>query len=143
MKIKVVYATEVGTTRYVAEIIKETLDQEGHQVELYELSPFSRKPLFEETDVIILGSPTYYNGQPQEYMIDFLANFNFDLRNYKVAIFSLGDKGYQDFCGSAKKIEEWVVANHGKVSGQILKIDGYPGQTDFIRQWVKEMIIST
>ncbi len=140
MKIQIIFSTEVGTTKYVAERIQKTLTELGHQADVYEVGIDGYQPVLEGYDLQILGSPTYYGGQLETKMAQFVIKFNPDFSHTQVAVFSLGDRNYQDFCGSADILEKWVSDHGGKVVVPSLKIDGYPDDLVPISAWVTGLV---
>jgi len=140
MKVKILYATEVGTTKYVAEIIKKRFEDLGHQLDIQQVGSQKVLPTLEGFELLLLGSPTYYNGQPHDDMVRFLTDFKPDLTHIQVAIFALGESGYSHFCGAAEVLEQWVAENQGKLLIPTLKIDGYPSDPSSISTWVKLLV---
>lgn len=60
MKISIIYHSESGNTRKVAEVIKETAEKvEGIEINAFDLDHID-KGFVEASKVIIFGSPTYY-----------------------------------------------------------------------------------
>ncbi len=138
MKIKIIYETQVGTTKYVAEIIQKKLSTLGHEVDLHSLRTNGRQPDLTGYDAVLFGSPTYNSGQPEPTVSQFMNEFQNDLSPYKVAVFSLGDRSYPEFCGSAEILETWITGHGGNVSIPSLKIDGYPMDFSPILAWAEQ-----
>lgn len=59
MKALVLYYTRTGTTHKMAEIIGQTLEQEGLSVDILEPGN-AQVDTLQEYDLIVIGSPTYY-----------------------------------------------------------------------------------
>lgn len=140
MKYNILYGTEVGTTKYVSEVIAKQLNEAGYTVSLFEAGISRGLPELQDGDVVLLGSPTYYGGQPESKIQKLLTEFHPDLSKHPVAVFSLGDSGYSHFCGSAETLEAWVAEHKGSLLVPTLKIDGYPYTIEPITTWVKEVI---
>jgi flavodoxin I len=139
MKTLITYSTDTGMTRYVAELLKETLVKKNFEVDLLEVEGSKDKPIIEKYELLLFGSPTYYGGQLEAKMAELLSQYNPDLSPYKVAVFSLGDSNYRHFCASAEILEQWVNQNKGKVIVPPIKIDGYP-DTEQVLQWAEQLI---
>lgn len=139
MKVKIIYETQVGTTKYVAETIQKKLTELGHQVDLHAVRSRGMKPVIEGYDLVVFGSPTYNAGQLETSMTELVATFAPDLSSYKVAIFALGDQSYGHFCGAAEILEAWITARGGKLAVPTLKIDGYPKSATPIVEWAEQL----
>lgn len=142
MKVKILYGTEVGTTKYVAELLQKKFNQAGWEVDLQDVGRSKNKPQLDDYQLLLVGSPTYYNGQLVASMAEFLSNYAPNLQLISTAVFSLGDSQYSHFCGSAEILETWVAERGGKIVGQALKIDGYPSDTTAIDEWVNALLKS-
>ncbi len=139
MNIKIIYGTLAGTTKYVAEIIQKRLNKLGHKTDLHNINDNS-KPIIDNYDLLIFGSPTYENGELEYNMSHFLSQFSPNLSKYNVAVFGLGSSNYPKFCRSAALLEHWVVKNSGKLTVPSLKIDGYPQDLKLINNWVRKLL---
>lgn len=143
MKINIIYATESGATKRMAETLQKFFAAANHQADLYCLGKDGFKPTLEGYDLLLFGSPTYYDGQVADDMGRFLNEFQGTLNGHKVGVFSLGDSGYFDFCGSAKILEEWVVAHNGVLPVSALKIDCYDDGLEHVEAWVAQLLAKT
>lgn len=139
MKIKIVYETQVGTTQFVAEVLQATLQEVGHEVDLHSIRQKGRQPKLEGYDMVLFGSPTYNEGRPEASVEQMIEEFHPDLSQIKVAVFSLGDKSYEAFCGSAEVLENWVKECKGTPVVPALKVDGYPQEVTGIQEWAKSL----
>lgn len=127
-KIGLFYGTDTGNTETVAKKIKEMIDaQIGPDtvdvIEIYKKDADSFKPY----DHIIIGMPTWYDGELQGDWETFLPKFEeVDFTNKKVAFFGLGDQyGYSFyFCDALGIFYKIAVQNGGQVSGK-WPTDGY------------------
>ncbi|MDQ3008916.1 MAG: flavodoxin family protein [bacterium] len=136
MQILVIFSTEVGTTKIVAQTLQKLLSAKDNTVVLYEVGKERTPPNVLGTDLVLIGSPTYYNGELESKMAEFLSDYAPNLAPYKVAVFSLGDTAYEHFCGSAELLESWVTEHGGKLTVPTLQIDGYPDDQQ-INEWVE------
>ena len=64
-KVLVLYYTRSGNTKKMAEIISETIGEEGLDVELKQVEDAAPEDLL-EADGIVMGSPTYYGTMATE-----------------------------------------------------------------------------
>jgi flavodoxin I len=140
MKIKIIYETQVGTTKLVAELLKKRLTEQGQEVELHSVLNDGMSPAIEGYDVLLFGSPTYYSGQPEMNIGQLISTFAPDLSKYRVAVFCLGDSNYEHFCGAAEILEEWVTQHRGKLAAPSLKIDGTSYSAAVIDEWLKQVL---
>jgi flavodoxin len=118
----------------------QRLTEQGHEVVVH-WAGVSPLPIdLTGCNLLVLGSPTYYGGELESKMENLLAQFQPDLTPFKVAVFSLGDQSYGNFCNAAALLESWVIAHQGTLVCPPLKIDGYPTQSDSINTWVGEVL---
>jgi flavodoxin len=141
MKVSIIYGTEVGTTQYVAEFFGKKMSELGHEVVLFQAGQQSGEPDLKQSEVVLIGSPTYYGGQPIASMGELISHFSPNLQKLKVAVFALGDQGYSHFCGAADVLETWVAHHGGTLLVPTLKIDGYPSDLTPLREWI-ELVVS-
>lgn len=139
MNISIVYGTEVGTTQYVAEFFSQKLKELGHEVTLFQAGRQPGEPDLKKTDVLLIGSPTYYGGQPVATMTELISRFSPNLQKIKVAVFALGDRGYSHFCGAGDVLETWVAHHGGSLLLPTLQIDGYPSDLSPLRDWIEQV----
>lgn len=114
MKVTVIYGTDGGNTRTIAEQIAAQFG--GTTVEI----STAEKAHFEECDLLILGTPTCGYGDLQfdwENRLEMLKEVN--LSGPKVALFGLGDQGtYADtFADAMGVLYEKLTENGVKVIG--------------------------
>jgi flavodoxin I len=94
------YGTDTGNTEMVSKMLKEKLEQilgEG-SVDMEEIYQKSHDDL-SVYDNLIIGMPTWYDGELQGDWEEFLPEFQkIDFQNKKVAFFGLGDQyGYASY----------------------------------------------
>lgn len=122
--VKLFYGSTSGNTESVAEMIAEALD--GIVSSVTNIADASAEDL-EEADGLILGIPTYGDGDPQEDWEEFIPNLEeIDLSGKKVALFGLGDAdGYSgEFVNALGTLYEAVKARGANVVGA-WPTDGY------------------
>jgi flavodoxin len=139
MKIIIVFGSEMGTTRYVAKVAQEQLTSKGHEVKLYEARKDGLSPDLTGYDIVLFGSPTYFEGLLESNMQDLVDEFKPELSSYKVGVFSLGSHDFNNFCGSAEILEDWVAKHGGTLALPTIKIDGYPNDLSQISEWIEQI----
>jgi len=107
MKIGLFYGSDTGNTETAAETIREKIGE--HLVTLHEVFDTDLPKIMTQYDFIILGVPTWYDGEIQNEWADKVHDLAMiDLTGYKVAIYGLGDQ--QDwgeyFCDAMAALAE-------------------------------------
>lgn len=148
-RLLLIYATNTGNTQTAAEMISRAFAE--HKLALPTQNVAVTRP--EEAmgrDLLILGAPTWDNdvrgrnkeGQIQDQMADFLIQLkSVNLTGRPIAVFGLGDSGYQYFCASAVQLQKFVTESGAQLVGEPLYIDGRPeNQEKLISDWATEII---
>ncbi len=118
MKIGLFYGSDTGNTEAVAETIREEIGE--HIITLHEVFETNLPELIPQYDFIILGVPTWYDGEIQNEWADKVDDLlKIDLTSYKVAIYGLGDQ--QDwgeyFCDAMITLAEKAQQSGAKIIG--------------------------
>jgi flavodoxin I len=122
------YGTDTGNTERVAKKIKESLEAklgEG-SIDLNEIYK-KKKEDMAKYDILILGMPTWYDGELQGDWEEFIPEMQqIDFTGKKVAFFGLGDQyGYASyFCDALGLFAEIVEKQHGTLVG-FMKVQGF------------------
>ena len=97
-KICICYGTSNGATAKAATMIKEKLSSETNNIQIDVFNLYeSGSPDWKKYDFLVLGSPTYYNGQLQDDWSQTVLNTApNELENKQVALFGLGDQ--ESYC---------------------------------------------
>ena len=117
-KIGLFFGSDTGCTEVIVHKIVEILGEEI--VELYEMSGSKDVALFQKHESIIIGVPTWYDGDLQSDWLEFYDAFKtIDFTDKKVAIFGLGDQyGYGEyFVDGIGILGEVVMENGGQLIG--------------------------
>lgn len=128
MKIGLFYGTDTGNTETISKDIKKKLESrfgEG-SVEMKEIYKKTAADM-DAYDYLILGMPTWYDGELQADWEDYIPEMEkINFSNKKVAFFGLGDQyGYASyFCDALGVFAEIVEKNGGQLSG-LWPITGY------------------
>ena len=120
-KIGLFYGTDTGNTEMVAKMIKEKLENilGENTVDIFEIYEKSKADM-EPYQKLIIGMPTWYDGELQGDWEEFLPEFEqIDFKGRSVAFFGLGDQyGYAAyFCDGLGVFAETVEKNGGKLCG--------------------------
>lgn len=121
MKFGLFYGTDTGNTETISKDIKKNLEAkfgEGsvEMKEIYKKTAADMEPY----EYLILGMPTWYDGELQGDWEEFIPEMEkVDFAGKKVAFFGLGDQyGYASyFCDALGLFAEIVEKNNGKISG--------------------------
>ena len=118
MTIKLIFGSDTGNTDYVVDTyIINLLDPFDVKVtEVHNLKPED----WDKEDIIILGIPTWYDGDLQSDWEDYYEDFKkIDFTGKNVAVFGLGDQiGYGEyFVDGIGILAKVVLSNGGKIIG--------------------------
>ena len=127
-KVGLFYGTDTGNTERVAKKIKELLESKigAGEVDLLEIYK-KKKDDMGKYDLLVLGMPTWYDGELQGDWEEFIGEMNqIDFTGKKVAFFGLGDQyGYASyFCDALGVFSEIVEKQNGKLVG-FTSVTGY------------------
>lgn len=116
MKTGIFYATTAGTTKRVAELIAKDMDVD--MADVFNVADTAPSRLG-DYELILLGSPTYGDGDLQGDMADFLDGASMlDLTGRKVAVFGTGDESMTDtFCNAVGKIYDRIKRTGATMEG--------------------------
>ena len=107
----ILYGSQTGNAKGVAESIKALALGKGLQVQLLSMSDFKPKQLKKETHLIVVTS-TLGEGEPPENAVDLHGQLKAGkigkLEGLKFAVLGLGDSSYQFFCQSGKDFDAFL-----------------------------------
>lgn len=110
-KLTIIYASQTGNAKGVAEALKSEAEAEGVAVALFSAGDYKGKNLAKETHVIIVAS-THGEGEAPDDAIElheFLQSKKAPkLANLKYAVVGLGDSSYEFFCQTAKDFDSYL-----------------------------------
>ncbi|MGF1702677.1 assimilatory sulfite reductase (NADPH) flavoprotein subunit [Photobacterium makurazakiensis] len=110
-KLVIIYASQTGNAKGVAQALKEEADAAGVAVELFAASDYKGKNLAKESHVIIVAS-THGEGEAPDDAIElheFLQSKKAPkLPNLQYAVIGLGDSSYEFFCQTAKDFDTYL-----------------------------------
>jgi flavodoxin I len=118
-KIGLFYGTDTGNTETVAKTLKQKLEEKlgEDSVEIFEIYQKNAGDM-SAFDLIIMGQPTWYDGELQGDWEEFIPELKkIDFNGKKVAFFGLGDQyGYASyFCDSLGVFADMVEEQGGEV----------------------------
>ena len=122
-KLGLIYGSDTGATESVIEVLVEIINKEVEVIEVCNVDEDD----FLKFDFLILGLPTWYDGDLQSDWEDYYDTFKtIDFTNKIVAIFGLGDQiGYGEyFVDGIGILAQVVIKNGGKIIGNC-STDGY------------------
>lgn len=107
----ILYGSQTGNAKGVAESIKSQAQGKGLQVQLLSMSDFKPKQLKKETHLIVVTS-TLGEGEPPENAVDLLGQLKAGklgkLDGLKFAVLGLGDSSYEFFCQAGKDFDAYL-----------------------------------
>lgn len=110
-KLSIIYASQTGNAKGVAEALKTEASASGISVELFDASDYKGKNLAKETHVIIVAS-TNGEGEAPDNAIElheFLQSKKAPkLDNLNYAVIGLGDSSYEFFCQTGKDFDTYL-----------------------------------
>jgi flavodoxin I len=125
MNTLLIYATYSGSTLEVSNYIAEEFNVQRKEITIKDARQVEPEE-FNNYDLIILGSPTWGEGEAHElFKRLFEKSAGFTFPNKKFAVFALGDTSYQHFCAAADTLGEFVKNLKGKLIVDPLKINNF------------------
>ena len=116
MIIKLIYGTETGFTHQIGEdIIRHYRPEINHIIRVDEVEPDDWK-----ADLLILGAPTWFDGEMSDDWNDFYNSFkDINFTGQTVAIYGLGDQvGYgKNFVDSLGLLARPILESDGRIIG--------------------------
>lgn len=107
----ILYGSQTGNAKGVAESIKALASGKGLQVQLASMSDFKPKQLKKETHLIVVTS-TLGEGEPPENAVDLHGQLKAGklgkLDGLKFAVLGLGDSSYEFFCQAGKDFDAFL-----------------------------------
>ena len=108
LPIHVVYASQTGNGKSVAEQLAKNLERAGLRVGLFNAAEFPTAKLKKPQRLLLVVS-THGNGEPpdeaKEFYDDLMNNGPKDLSHVKFSVFALGDSSYEHFCRTGRELD--------------------------------------
>ncbi|MES9816459.1 MAG: flavodoxin domain-containing protein [Candidatus Thiodiazotropha sp.] len=113
--VTILYATQGGNARSVAEALAENATAQGLAPRLVSADSYRPKDLTKEQLLVVVIS-TQGEGEPPESAYDLFKYLRGDraprLEGLRYAVFGLGDSSYEQFCQAARELDE-LLGNRG------------------------------
>lgn len=123
-KVILIYGSTTGNTEKLSESVAEGLELSGLDIKVKRVED-SRPQELEDYDLIILGCPTWGEGELQDDFIPFEEGMeNLDLNGKKAAVFGPGDSDYELFCEAVNILEKRLKECGAQIVIDSLKVDG-------------------
>lgn len=110
-KLSIIFASQTGNAKGVAESLKASAVEQGIAVELFDASDYKGKNLTKESHVIFIAS-TNGEGEPPDNAIElheFLQSKRAPkLPNLQYGVIALGDSSYEFYCQTGKDIDNYL-----------------------------------
>ncbi|MBM7038191.1 assimilatory sulfite reductase (NADPH) flavoprotein subunit [Vibrio ulleungensis] len=141
-KLTIIFASQTGNAKGVAEALEHQAKAQGIKVELFDASDYKGKNLAKETHVIIVAS-TNGEGEAPDNAIElheFLQSKKAPkLPNLKFGVVALGDSSYEFFCQTGKDFDEYLT-KLGATSF-IDRIDCDVDYEDAVKDWSNQALV--
>ncbi len=126
-KIHIVYGSQTGNTKSIAEMLESELTTKGHIVNCKDASEVPARNLAEGYDCILLGT-SVWGIDSIELQMDFETYSDsfgeMGLSGKKCAAFASGDMAYDCFCGGVDFIEEEYRKFNANIITEGLRVEG-------------------
>ena len=120
---KIVYASMTGNTEEVADIVAETLENLGLEVEINECTQVDASE-FKEADLCIVATYTYGDGDLPDEIMDFYDDLlELDLTGKIFGVCGSGDTFYDYFCKSVDDFETAFTKTGATKGATSVKVD--------------------
>ncbi|EUJ32006.1 flavodoxin [Listeria floridensis FSL S10-1187] len=138
MRILLAYDSLSGNTKMVADMIMQELEQLGHDVTAFRVTPDADYPLDETYDLYMLGAWTVDFGRTPPDMKDFIAELA--EKPEHIALFGTGETqwGVENFCGAVDRMQKFFGTEY-----PTLKIEQMPhteNDATAIKQFVQQVL---
>ena len=126
MEILLIVGSEMGNAEMVADVVKDALVEQGHEVELSTDASLATLDLPSRELVLLITSTTGLGDVPQnlEPFYDELVRERPDLGHLRYGLVGMGDRNYKDtYCGGPKKMDAIFTELGAKRIGEGLLLD--------------------
>lgn len=135
----VVYASQTGSSEYLAERTAATLALGGLTAQAACISTLDRARLGRATRILFICS-TYGEGDAPDSAARFageLMGSDLDLRHLHYAVLALGDASYANYCGFGRALDAWL-AERG-ATALFERIDVDRGNAEALASWQHQL----
>lgn len=126
MDILLIVGSEMGNAEMVADLVKDDLEEKGHEVEMMTDGGLDELRPAERDVVLVISSTTGLGDVPQnvETLYDELHESRPDLSHVRYGLIGMGDRNYKDtYCGGPKKWDAMLTELGAKCVGDKLLLD--------------------
>jgi len=113
MKLTVLYGTETGNSRGLAQKVATKGEKLGVQVDVVDLSGYSVEQIAELDHPFVIIISTWDEGAPPPKCVPFcdaLENSSLSLGGKQYTVLALGDTEYEQFCACGKAVDQQLAA---------------------------------
>jgi len=120
---KIVYASMTGNTEEIADIVAETMEDMGIEVEIEECTQVDAAD-FQDADICVLASYTYDEGTLPDEILDFYEDLlELDLTGKIFGVCGSGDTFYDYFCKAVDDFEQAFLKTGATKGADNVKVD--------------------
>ncbi|EOT27973.1 flavodoxin [Enterococcus saccharolyticus] len=120
---KIIYASMTGNTEEIADIVAETMEDMGIEVEIDECTQVDAAD-FEDADICVLATYTYDDGHLPDEIMDFYDDLlELDLTGKIFGVCGSGDTFYDFFCKAVDDFEEAFLKTGAVKGAENVKVD--------------------
>lgn len=126
MEILLICGSEMGNAEMVADLVKDAIEERGHEVEMVTDGDLSDLRLDQREVLLVVTSTTGLGDVPQnlEPIYDALVEERPDLSHLRYGIVGMGDRNYKDtYCGGPKKMDAILSELGATLVGERLLLD--------------------
>ncbi|MBC8944092.1 MULTISPECIES: flavodoxin [Xenorhabdus] len=141
-KIGIFVGTVYGNALAVAEEAQQVLEQQGHEIEVFEDATLEQWQVYLRQVVLVVTSTTGQGDLPDNIQLLYTElsdklGYQPDLR---YGLIALGDSSYDTFCGGGHAFDELLQEQGAKRIGEVLLIDAAEVVEPevFAQDWVEE-----
>lgn len=146
-KIGIFVGTVYGNALLVAEEAEPVLQQQGHDVKIFEDPTLADWQRYADDVALVITSTTGQGDFP-----DTLSGLFHDMQDklghqptLRYGVVALGDSSYENFCGAGKRFDALLQEHQAKRVGEVLLVDATEDPepesvtTPWIEQWGKQL----
>ncbi|KMW72973.1 flavodoxin [Photorhabdus luminescens subsp. luminescens] len=141
-KIGIFVGTVYGNALAVAEEAQQILEQQGHDIEVFEEGELEQWQSYLDNTVLVITSTTGQgdlpdNIQPLYYALRDELGYQPELR---YGVIALGDSSYENFCGGGRTFDDLLQEQGAIRIGEVLMVDAVEEAEPevFAQPWIKQ-----